>query len=424
MDKELLQLSIDKLVYGGYGLSFYGGKTYFVRYAAPKELIKAEILKEKKDYNEATVREIVLPSESRREPPCRYYGFCGGCQLQHIEYESQLRAKEEILVESLRRIGKIKDINLLDTIPSPNEFNYRVRVQFKVGGKKLGFFGWDNTEVVDISECPILHPRLNEMIPKLKEMIKEVNDIREIHLLYSPFRDEYLCKIVTTTSLNKNDLLRLKDNYLGNKVVGVGNYSRMRHGLNRRSSVGRDHTYIKVGEYTFRVSNDSFLQANYHLWNNMINTVVDNISFKKALDLHCGIGFFTLPLAKRGHFIEGSDVNAKSISDADYNKTLNGIDNVSFTRASAYNQLKSRLGEIIDLIILDPPRTGLDNGEIELLSSLKPESIIYISCNPSTLARDLGVLIRGGYRLISTRLIDLFPQSYHIESINILELTK
>ena len=156
----------------------------------------------------------------------------------------------------------------------------------------------------------------------------------------------------------------------------------------------------------------------------MINTVVDNISFKKALDLHCGIGFFTLPLAKRGHFIEGSDVNAKAISDADYNKTLNGIDNVSFTRASAYNQLKSRLGEIIDLVILDPPRSGLDNGEVDLLLSLKPERIIYISCNPSTLARDLGTFIRGGYKLISTRLIDLFPQSYHIESINILELTK
>ncbi len=422
MSKKLLDLSIEKLVYGGYGFTLHDGKAYFVRYAAPKELVRAEIIKEKKDYNEATAKEVVIPSESRREPKCVYYGYCGGCQLQHIEYERQIKAKEEIFVENLQRIGKIKKVNLLESIRSKEEFNYRIRVQFKVGGKKLGFFAWDSNEVIDINECPILHPKLNSLIPNLKELVSEVKDIKEIHVLYSPFRDEYLCKLVTTTSLTRDMLKRIKEDFLGEKVVGVGNYSRMRHGLNRRSAVGRDHTYIRVENFTFRVSNDSFLQTNYTLWSEMIKVVTENVSFKKALDIHCGIGFFTLPLAKKGHFIEGSDVNVKSISDANYNKTLNGVENVTFVKASAYYQLKSRLGELIDLVVLDPPRAGLEHGEVDLLLELKPENIIYISCNPSTLARDIAQLTKGGYTLESSRLIDLFPQSYHIESINILKL--
>ncbi len=422
MSRKLLDLSIEKLVYGGYGFTFHDGKAYFVRYAAPSELVRAEIIKEKKDYNEATAKEIVVPSEARREPRCIYYGYCGGCQLQHIDYEQQIKAKEEILIENLQRIGKIKNINLLESIRSEKEFNYRIRVQFKIAGKKLGFFAWDSNEVVEINECPVLHPKLNSIIHQLKELIFDVSDVKEIHILYSPFRDEYLCKLVTTTSLTRDMLKRIKEEFLGDKVVGVGNYSRMRHGLNKRSSVGRDHTYIRVGNMILRVSNDSFLQANYTLWSAMIQTVAEDVRFKKALDLHCGIGFFTLPLANRGHFIEGSDVNLKSISDANYNKALNGIDNVTFVKASAYYQLKSRLGELVDLVVLDPPRSGLEHGEVDLLLELKPEKIIYISCNPSTLARDISVLVKEHYKLESTRLIDLFPQSYHIESINILKL--
>ncbi len=422
MSKKLLDLSIEKLVYGGYGFTLHEGKAYFVRYTAPKELVRAEIIKEKRDYSEATAKEIIVPSNSRREAKCIYYGYCGGCQLQHIDYDQQVSAKEEILIESLERIGKVKDINLSESLKSPSEFNYRIRVQFKVSEKKLGFFAWDSTEVVDVDECPVLHEKLNKMIPKLKELVREVMDIKEIHLLYSPFRDEYLCKLISTTSLDRNALRRIKEEFLGEKVAGVGSYARMRHGLHGRSYVGRDHTYIKVNDMIFRVSNDSFLQSNYTLWGEMIKAVTEDVTFRKALDIHCGIGFFTIPLAKKGHFIEGSDINLKSIKDAEYNRTLNGIDNVSFVRASAYYQLKSRLGEIIDLVVLDPPRAGLEHGETELLLELKPEKIIYISCNPSTLARDIGILTREKYDLIYTRVIDLFPQSYHIESVSFLKL--
>ena len=423
MSKEdNLRLSIEKLVYGGYGLARHRDKVILVRFAAPQELVDAEVVEDNKDYAEALVNNVVLSSRSRREAPCPYFGVCGGCQLQHIDYVTQVESKESILVETLQRIGKIESVPLGESIQSGQEFGYRVRVQFKVKNGKLGFFKWDEREVVDIDSCPVAHPRINELIPSLKECVKHIRELQEIHVNYSPSEDKFLVKFVTPTEMDRELLGNLKEDCLPGDVVGVGDYSRLRTILNRRFWIGKEYLFVEVSGWKFRVSADSFFQVNWTIWKSFIEAVSDVKSYRKAIDLHCGVGFFTIPLSERGNFIEGSDSNPSAINDAEYNAKLNGRDNVVFMRSDAYRHLKSRGGEVLDLVVLDPPRSGLEKNEMELLVKNKPENIVYVSCNPSTLARDLKTLLRNGYTLESIRLVDMFPQTYHIESVSFLRV--
>jgi len=358
--KELVRLSIEKLVYGGYGLAKHRNKAVLVRYAAPREIVDAEVLEDKKDYTEALVNRVVLSSNVRRDVPVR--------------------------------------------------------------NGKVGFFMWNEKEVVDIDSCPVAHPRINELIEPFKECAKHIKELQEIHVTYSPSEDRFLVKFITPTEIDKGLLASLKEDYLPEDVVGVGDYSRLRTILNRRYWIGKEYLFFRIGGWTYRVSADSFFQVNHTMWERFIEAVVSNVSYRKALELYCGVGFFTVPLSERGNFIEGSDSSVSAIDDAVYNAKVNGRDNVVFVKSDAYRHLKSRGGEVLDLVVLDPPRSGLEGKELDLLVKNKPERIIYVYCNPSTLARDLRVLIKNGYTLEGVRLIDMFPQTYHIESVSYLRV--
>ena len=423
MSENPLRVNIEKLVYGGFGLTRYDGKALLVRFAAPRELVEVEIIKEKKDYAEGIVKKVVLPSKDRREAPCPYYGVCGGCQIQHLNYEAQLKVKKEILLENLYRIGKLKEVNYLGELPSEKEFNYRTRVQFKVQDKKLGFFKWDTRDVVDINECLLAHEEINALIPSLRKLVEAIPDLQEVHVNYSPTRDEFTLKLLTITHTDENLLKALKNEVLPEKVVGIGNYAKVGMSHVKRYAIGREHIFIDVGKWKFRVSMDSFFQVNYTLWERFLNEALEfSGSYRRAVDLHCGVGFFTIPLSEKGNFIEGADANPSAVKDAEYNARLNGMDNLAFSEATAYKFLKKRAGDVLDLVVLDPPRSGLLKEELELLIKNKPERIVYISCNPSTFARDLRILLRGGYELKGVKLIDNFPQTYHVESIALLEV--
>ncbi|RUM30090.1 MAG: RNA methyltransferase [Aquifex sp.] len=423
MKEKALKLTIEKLVYGGYGFSKLNGKAVFVRFASPKELVEAKVIKEKKDYTEAVVTKVLISSPARREAPCPYYGKCGGCQIQHINYEEQLRSKKEILLESLDRIGKVKEVPYEGEIPSKKEFNYRIRVQFKVQENKVGFFRWDRKEVVDVEECLLAHEKINELIPYIKEVLKFISDLQEVHVNYSPTRNEATLKFVTITHTDEKLLRNILDNVLPEWVVGIGDYGKVGNSLVKRYKVGREHVFMDVGKWQYRVSNDSFFQVNYTLWEDFLREVMEfSGNYKKGLDLHSGVGFFTIPLSEQGNFIEGADANPSAIKDAEYNAKINSRDNVIFEEATAFRHLKRRIGEVINLVVVDPPRSGLLREERDLLLKNKPDKIVYISCNPTTFARDLKILIRGGYELKRLKLIDNFPQTYHIESIALLEI--
>ncbi len=415
--KFLQNVYIEKLIYGGYGLAKVDGKSLMVDYVLPGEKVDVEVIREKKDYLVGKVKRVLLSSPGRRDAPCPYYGSCGGCQLQHMDYNLQVRAKEEILLETLERIGKIKVNSLLPSIYS-EEFAYRIKAQFKVVDNSLGFFERQSHKLVEIEQCLLLHPFINQLIPALKEFIRKLDGIREVHVLCSPKEGEVLIKLLTEEVPNKEKLRKLMENFLPKYVVGVGVYK----GDERVYHLGRDFTLINVGPFRYRVSMDSFVQINYRLWEKFIEGAVPNERFDRVLELHCGIGFFSLFLAQRSGFVMAYDSNRSAIKDAEYNAKINSVSNVSFGHEKSLEALKKHAGDIIDLIFLDPPRSGLSEGEAHLILKNKPRYVIYVSCEPTTLARDLKVLVKGGYKVAGLRMVDNFPNTYHIEAIAYLSL--
>lgn len=408
---------VKKLVYGGYGLAEDKNRTLFIEYALPGELVEVEKLKEKKDYTIAKIKRVILPSSERRDPPCPYYGSCGGCQLQHASYGLQIRAKEEILLETIRRIGKV-EVKGLDGSIYGEEFGYRVKVQFKVSGGKLGFFERKSHRLVEIEECLVAHPAINGLIPALKELSKRVKGLKEIHVLYSPSDDEFLIKLLSEEPMGREKFKKLMDDVLPVNVCGVGFYY-----MGQKVYLkGRDFTFFLIGPYRYRVSMDSFIQVNYMLWERFVKGAVPEDRYRKVLELHCGIGFFSLFLSEKSEHVQAYDSNRSAIKDAEYNARLNKVANVSFGHLTSQEALKKHGGDIFDLIFLDPPRSGLSSGEAKLILANKPKDIVYVSCEPSTLARDLKVLVKGGYRLKSLLMVDNFPNTYHIEAIAKLSL--
>jgi 23S rRNA (uracil1939-C5)-methyltransferase len=417
-----MELVVQKLVYGGYGVGEVKGRKFLVRYAAPKELVEVDVLRETRIYTEAVVKRVKIEGEGRRVPPCRYYMQCGGCQWQHIEYERQLTTKADILLDTFERIGKIKLSSVSGILSSKEEFGYRTRVQFKVREGRLGFFAWKSKDLVPVEECLLVHPRINQLIPSLKDVIKAVEDIQEIHVLYSPYEDEYLLRLVGKSAIESQKLKDIKESLLPPEVINVASYVLSEGKPVKTSSVGREFTYFRSGKFRLRVSSDSFLQINHTLYEDFPKMVAGGERVKRVLQLHCGVGLFSLWLSENCDVLFGSDANQNAIKDALYNAKINQISNVSFAHGKAIHTLKSHMGEVIDLLVLDPPKEGLSKLDKNFISQNKPERIKYISSEPTTLARDLHTLKTLGYTIESVYLVDELPQTFHISAVVKLRL--
>jgi 23S rRNA (uracil1939-C5)-methyltransferase len=417
-----MELVVQKLTYGGYGVGEVKGRKFLVRYAAPKELVEVDVLRETRIYTEAVVKKVKLQGEGRRLPPCRYYTQCGGCQWQHIEYERQLTTKVDILLDALERIGKIKLSSVSGILASKEEFGYRTRVQFKVKGGQLGFFAWKSKDLVPVEECLLAHPRINQLVPSLKEVAKSVESLQEIHVLYSPYEDEYLLRLVGRSAVEDQKLKDIKEKLLPKEVVNVASYVLSEGKPVKAGSFGREFTYFRSGRFLLRVSSDSYFQVNHTLYEDFPKLVAEGERVKRVLQLHCGVGLFSFWLSENCDVLLGSDANQSAVRDAIYNAKINQISNASFVHAKAIHTLKSHMGEVINLLVLDPPKEGLAKLDRAFISQNKPERIIYISSEPTTLARDLQTLTTLGYTIESVYLVDELPQTFHISAVVKLRL--
>ncbi|MBX3280947.1 MAG: class I SAM-dependent RNA methyltransferase [Acidobacteria bacterium] len=378
---EIVELKIERIVPRGLGIGFADGMTIFVPLAAAGDRVRVEITQRKKKIAFANIVEILEPSKDRQTPPCSYFGECGGCDLQQMNYSAQLAAKASIIADSLRRLGKI-EAGEVEVVPSPQEFGYRGRARWQVRGRIVGYFRRESHDVIDVESCPILTSKLNEGLEAVRESAR-------------------------TGKLRAQEIEAAADS---EKFV-----------LSTDDHQAADLQCTALGfEYKFRPS--SFFQANSLLVDQLVSFATKEFSGRRALDLYCGVGLFTLPLARNFTEVCGAEASEDSIRSARANAESNEISNATFLKSSVRSFVDTGEAEGADLVLLDPPRSGTEKGVIEKIAALRPKAISYVSCDPSMLARDLRVLVDGGYALDELKAFDLFPQSHHVETVAKLSL--
>jgi 23S rRNA (uracil1939-C5)-methyltransferase len=425
-DMRDVQVNIESMAYKGYGVGRTNGKVIFVPYSFKGETVRVEIIEEKKNYSVGRLKEMIEPSPWRKEPPCPYFGVCGGCQWQHIDYTLHGELKQEMLQDILRRLGGLNDIPPVHVIPSLQPYGYRARVQLKVKGKTLGYYRERSHEIIDIDHCSISHSLINVLIRLLREESSFFTRMEEIEINVSPEEGKGILVLHPLSSLSEWKKFGEKFFQIHPALKGIALVDK------RGMKVAGDpflHFTILVDRHgkenplRFQASPLSFFQIHPEQNRRLIETVLEFSEVKKderVLDLYTGIGNLALPLAMEAQEVVGIEENPLAIQDARLNAEKNGIKNSVFLRGRVREMLKDWKKERPDLIVIDPPRTGCKE-VIEGIAGLKPTKIVYPSCEPTTLARDLRLFSEKGYHLSRLSLIDMFPQSYHMEVVALIK---
>lgn len=384
-DGERLEVTIERVLPGGYGLAHSGESTVFVYLAAPGDRVLVRVEKTRGAVTWARIEEVIEPSPVRIEPPCPYFGRCGGCDFQQLSYEAQLDAKLEIVRDCLKRITRIEPPADLRIIPSPSEWNYRARAMWQRDRERnlLGYYERGSHNVCDVSYCGVLTPPLQHALGKMRSALAD-------GLIPSQVREILAVEGDTGTAIFPP--------------------------LDPDADVETSRT---IGEFTYRFSADGFFQINHLLLPELIRAAVEPLHGDNVLDLYCGVGLFSLPLAARFGSVIGIESNADAIRYAQLNAANAGFENTTFYSDMVgiwFERYRDTLGSV-DAVLLDPPRIGAEKATIRGILSVKPKRISYVSCDPATLARDLRPLLDAGYTLDSITAFDMFPQTHHVEAV-------
>ncbi len=384
-----MQLHIEKLVYGGEGLSRLDGEVVFTPFVLPGEVVEAERAGARQHAQRARLVRIEHPSPDRAEPPCPVFGRCGGCQYQHATYDAQLRFKRDILVETLRRVGKIEFDPQRIAIESAEPFGYRNRVQFHFDRNRVGYREPNSRGLVATDRCPIASPRINEVLVQLTRLVRDRRWPRFLHSL-EVFTDEQ--QIQWNALEAEQPVAKRFFDWLAEEVPGT---------------VAGPIEYA-VNQDRFRVSGTSFFQVNRFLLPRLADLAIADATGESAWDLYAGVGLFTLPLARR--FTRVTAVEAgRSAHDLRHNARVQ-------VAAEQTEVFLAKAGAAPDFVLADPPRSGLGKAATARLADLRPATVVIVACDPATLARDLAALA-AVYEIDRITLVDLFPQTFHLETI-------
>ena len=406
MDKAEYIVKLSTAVYGGEALGrLPDGRAVFVSFAIPGETVRIRLVEEKRGHARAELLEVLEPSPARQIPPCRHFGLCGGCHYQHIVYEEQLAIKTAILREQLERIGGLSGPPVEPCVAASQTFRYRNYIQFHLTPDgRLGYYQVDGLTIFPIQECLLPVEALDSLWPQLD--FEGMPEIERIGLRSGDDDDVQL--ILESSDVQPPEIM------VEDLPISVAHLSP----AGSLVLAGSPALFISVTGRTFRVSAGSFFQVNSVLAGMMVEHIFSELELSKrllALDVYCGVGLFSAFLADRVSRVVGIESSASACEDFVFN--LNEFENVELYEAPAEAVLPG-LEIKPDLILVDPPRAGIDRRAMDGLLSLGAPVLVYISCDPATLGRDARRLVQGGYRLEQIVPFDLFPQTSHIESIS------
>ena len=428
-------LTIEKLIYGGDGLARVPGAdersmVVFVPFVLPGERVEADIRQEKPGFARGSVTQLVEASGARVAAPCSYFQRCGGCHYQHIRYDEQLKFKADILCETLRRVAKIEFSGEIKLHASP-PLNYRNRTRLQVRTSPefaLGYFRLGSHEFLPVQECPISSPLINRVMAKLLELrgYECPAEMEEIEFFADAPDARMLAWCFCGREVDSERLTKWAETLRREmpEISGISFFPSRRRPEDEESpdakafaQIGDRAIRYRVGETDYRVSAGAFFQVNRHLVEELVSVVTSNAGGKTAIDLYAGVGLFAAALAGRFQHIFAVEASQTSYPDLAHNVPAN----VKAVGSRTEDYLSSRAARSRpDLVVLDPPRAGVGKAVIRALAELKAPSIRYVSCDPATLARDLAPLLASGYRIEEAHLFDLFPGTFHIESVTVL----
>ncbi len=404
-------ITLEKLTYGGEAMGrLPDGRAIFVPFGLPGEQVRVELTEDKKNFTRGKLLEILKASPERIEPKCKHFGRCGGCNYQNLPYGKQLAAKAEILRDQLQRIGKIENPPVMPMVASPLEWNYRNHVQFHLTAEgKVGFINTKGNSVLPIEECRLPEAEIDAFWRGLQfESNKDVERVS----LRAGLEGELMVALESKTPETPEFEIEA-----GVSVV---------HLYDEHAVViaGQDNLIFNIFGKDFQVSAASFFQVNTKMAEKMVGYIITQLPVSPSmtlLDVYCGVGLFSKFFAPKCQTVIGIETSESACEDFAVN--LDEFNNVELYEGAAEEVLPGLAGRLDSstFVIVDPPRAGIERHALDAILEIKPQMIAYVSCDPSTLARDAARLVSGGYRLVEATPFDLFPQTYHIESISIFE---
>jgi 23S rRNA (uracil1939-C5)-methyltransferase len=403
---KIIELTLDNPAYGGDTIGrLPDGRAVFVPFSIPGETVRIRIVTDKKKYARAELLDVLEPSPYRVDPRCQHFETCGGCHYQHIVYEQQLVIKRQILQDQLQRIGGIKNPQIEETIPSPAKYNYRNQIQFHISeGKKPGFIRANKRGIVEISECHLPQESLNDLWPLLE--VEPKTGVSSIALRLGAEDDTLLTLESTNLFDAEFDVESLPVSVVH---ISPGNVQIL---------AGSAYTIMQVKGRNFRVSAGSFFQVNTPMAEKMVTLIEENIpeGTGVVLELYSGVGLFSAFIAEKVEKL--ITIESSESAGEDFVDNLDEYDNIALYQGSV-EEILPLLDVQSDIVLADPPRTGLSKKVLGRILSMAPELILYISCDPATLARDSKILAEGGYSPEKFVPFDFFCQTYHIETLSI-----
>ncbi|MBQ9625124.1 MAG: 23S rRNA (uracil(1939)-C(5))-methyltransferase RlmD [Clostridia bacterium] len=417
-------VEITDIASSGMGVCRVNGKVVFVPGVIVGEKVDVEIVDEQSGYATGRAKTIANISPHRRTPPCRFFEKCGGCNLMHISYEEQLRVKEEIVKSAVSRIGN-QSCEIDGIIPAKNEFAYRNKAAFPVKDGKIGYFEQGTHNIVEINSCPLLNDIMNKILTEIRPLIK--NNSSLCHIVIRTCGKETMVTLVTKErqyTIEQEILDVLKSLEVDSVNINYNQNPKVILGEHTENVYGKEAVTYSVMGNEFAVSPTAFLQ---------INTAQTETLYKKALslvdlngrvvlDAYCGIGTISLAIAKEAKQVIGIEINGKAVENAKEAAKANGIENAEFVCGKCESVIPQLLENMQEppIIFFDPPRSGLDKKVITAVTASNINEIVYISCNPATLARDIKLFAEKGFAVQSVTPVDMFPNTGHVEVVSLL----